>query len=100
MTATYSSVTRPRSSKAGRLSPSNSSRIHPAPMPTTTRPPDSTSVVASDLAMNTGLRCGTTMTEVSSRTRSVIAANHDSSVNCSMQSVLPSAVQANSPLSL
>ena len=41
-----------------------------------------------------------TTTEVNSRIRSVTAASHASNVNCSMQSVVPSALQANSPVSL
>ena len=63
----YSSVTLPRSAKSGAWIASNSSFIQPAPMPSVSRPPDSTSMVESILAVSTAGRCGTTITEVTSR---------------------------------
>ena len=50
---------------------SNSSRIHPTPMPSTTRPCEMRSIVASSLASTSGLRYGTISTLVPIWTRSV-----------------------------
>ena len=69
MASRYSSVARPRSAKGGAPSASNSSFSQPTPQPTISRPLESTSIVASILAVSTGWRCGTTMTEVRSCTR-------------------------------
>ncbi len=49
-------MTRPRASKGGAESASNSSRSQPTPAPRITRPPDMTSSVASIFAVTTGLR--------------------------------------------
>jgi hypothetical protein len=49
------------------------------------RPPDSTSMVASILAVAMGGRCGTTMTEVNSRRRDVQPAMKASVVSWSKQ---------------
>ncbi len=61
----------------------NSSAIHPAPQPTVTRPPLSTSMLASILAVSTGGRCGTTITELSMRIREVAPARNAISESCS-----------------
>ena len=53
---------------------SNSAFSQPAPMPTTSRPPDSTSIVASILAASTAGRCGTTITASTIRMCVVLAA--------------------------
>ena len=94
----YSSVTLPRSAKGGAPIASNSSFIQPAPMPRVTRPPDSTSIVASCLAASTAGRCGMTMTEVTSRSLLVRAATNASSISCSLRSPLPWLL--NSPVAL
>ena len=57
ITSMYSSVRRPRRSN-GTPSASNSSRIQPTPMPSSTRPPDRRSRVATSFASTSGLRCG------------------------------------------
>ena len=57
MTSTYSSVRRARSGNETPMT-SNSSSSHPMPTPSTTRPPDRTSSVATSLARTTGLRWG------------------------------------------
>src|SRR6185369_7166900 len=46
----------------------NSVSLQPTPIPAMTRPPDSASSDAISLATTTALRCGTTITEVPSRT--------------------------------
>jgi hypothetical protein len=58
----YSSLTAPRRSKSNALRAENSSRSQPTPTPTVTRPAESTSMVASILAVTTGLRCGRIIT--------------------------------------
>jgi hypothetical protein len=58
-------------------------------MPTVTRPFDSTSTVASVLAASSGGRCGTTITEVSSRTLRVSAAAYVRHESCSRQYPVP-----------
>src|SRR5262245_31329922 len=58
----YSSLTEPRRSKSGAPRAWNSSRNQPTPTPTVTRPFESTSMVASILAVTTGFRWGTIMT--------------------------------------
>ena len=75
MTRRYSSVTAPRSAKLAD-SASNSRSSQPAPTPSTTRPPDSTSVEARDLAVKTGSRYGSTSTEIPSVIEVVSAASH------------------------
>ena len=77
---------------------SNSSRIQPTPQPRMTRPADSTSTVAIILAASTGLRWGSTITEVSSRALDVTPARKLSMVSCSRHS--PVGPPANSPVSL
>src|SRR5262249_59601701 len=67
-TSRYSSIRAPRSRK-GTPSMSNSSVSQPAATPTSTRPPDSTSSVASSLARTTGWRYGRTITEEERRMR-------------------------------
>ena len=85
----YSSVTLPRSENGGAPMARNSSSIQPAPIPTVTRPCDSTSSVASALAVNMGGRCGTTMTELSSRILVVAPARNAIAVSSSRQSPSP-----------
>src|SRR5262245_15409188 len=77
--ARYSSVRAPRSSN-GASSASNSRSTYPTPTPNTSRPPDSTSTVASSFARTSGLRSGNTMMPVPSRTDSVRAARNASEV--------------------
>ena len=67
-------MTAPRSAKGVVTTASNSDCSQPAPMPTVSRPPESTSMVASILAASTAGRCGTTSTASTSRMRSVLAA--------------------------
>ena len=71
MTCRYSFVTSPRAAKGGAASASNSSRSQPTPAPRMTRPPESTSRVASIFAVVTGFRYGITRTLVPRRTRRV-----------------------------
>ena len=73
-TAIVSSVTAPRSSNGSVPIASNSSLHQPTPMPKVNRPSDSTSIVAMILAVSTGGRCGTTVTEVTRRNFEVLAA--------------------------
>ena len=94
----YSSVTLPRSAKSGAWIASNSSFIQPAPMPRISRPPDSTSMVDSILAVSTAGRCGTTITEVTSRSFVVLAATNAISISCSCRSARAPA--GNSPVEL
>src|SRR5687768_4340088 len=94
----YSSLTAPRLSYGGAPMASNSSRIQPTPQPTMSRPLESTSMVASILAVSTGGRCGTTMTEVSSRAVDVTPARKVRRVSCSRHS--PDGLLTNEPLSL
>src|SRR5512134_1877034 len=94
----YSSLTAPRLSYGGAPIASNSSRIQPTPQPTMRRPLESTSMVASILAVRTGGRCGTTITEVSSLAEDVAAARKVRSVSCSIHS--PDGLPMNVPLSL
>ena len=82
----YSPVTRPRASKSGAPMASNSSRSQPAPTPRSIRPPESTSMVATALAVNAAGRCGTTMTAERMRAVSVTAATWVITISCSMQS--------------
>ena len=82
----YSPVTRPRASKSGAPMASNSSRSQPAPMPRSMRPPESTSMVATALAVNTAGRCGTTMTAERMRAFFVTAATWVIRMSWSMQS--------------
>ncbi len=77
----YSSVTRPRRSKGGAPTASNSSFIQPAPTPKMTRPAERTSRVARIFAVSTAPRCGTTATELMSLDRGAIPARKASSVN-------------------
>ena len=65
----YSSEAVPRLAYGGDPSAAISSAIQPTPMPTVTRPLESTSAVVSILAARMAGRCGTTITEVSSRMR-------------------------------
>ena len=61
--------------------------LEPAPpMPTTSRPPLSTSSVASILAASTAGRCGTTSTAATSRMREVLAAIQAMPMSCSCRS--------------
>ncbi len=53
---------------------SNSSSIHPMPIPSPTRSPDSTAAVPTCLATCTGVRAGRMYTVVRNRSRSVIPA--------------------------
>ena len=82
----YSSVTAPRSSNGVVTTASNSVFSQPAPMPTTSRPPDSTSSVASILAASTAGRCGTTSTAATRRMREVLAAIQVMPTICSCRS--------------
>ena len=79
----YSSVTAPRSGNGVVTTASNSVFSQPAPMPTMSRPPDSTSSVASILAASTAGRCGTTSTAATRRMREVFAAIQAMPVSCS-----------------
>ena len=91
----YSSVTRPRWSNGGAPSASNSSRIQPAPTPSVIRPCESTSIVATSLAVSTAPRCGITVIDVTNRGFSVSAARKDNTLNWSKQN--PDAEPGNSP---
>src|SRR5881275_2815790 len=73
-TAIVSSVTAPRSSNGSVPIASNSSLHQPTPMPQVKRPSDNTSIVEMIFAVSTGGRCGTTVTEVTSRNFEVFAA--------------------------
>ena len=79
----YSSDAAPRRSKRGAPRTASSSAIQPTPTPRVRRPSDRVSRVASILAASTGGRCINTITEVSSRMRSVAAAAHVNAVICS-----------------
>ena len=92
----YSSLTAPRRSKSAAPRAANSSLSQPTPTPTVTRPFDSTSIVASILAVSTGLRCGRIITLVIRRSRVLLAATNDMSVSCSSASPPP----GNSPLTV
>ena len=96
-TAIVSSVTAPRSSKGSVPIASNSSLHQPTPMPQVKRPSDKTSIVEMTLAVSTGGRCGTTVTEVTSRNFEVLAATKATQVSCSWRS--PPARPGNSPVS-
>ena len=96
--STISSVTRPRAANGGAWTALNSSSIQPAPTPKVNRPPDRLSMVATSFAVSMAPRWGTTVTEVSSRARVVIAARKARRVNCSMHS--PDAAPGNAPESL
>ena len=52
-------------------------------MPTTSRPPDSTSIVASIFEVTTAGRCGTTITASTMRILLVLAAIQAAVVSCS-----------------
>ncbi len=65
-------------SPIGTARAANSGSSQPTPTPRMARPPLSTSSVATDLASTTGLRNGSTTTDVPSRTRWVRAATHES----------------------
>jgi len=67
----HSSLTAPRRLKSGAPSASNSSRSQPTPTPTVTRPRESTSMVASILAVSTGFRYGRIITLVTRRNERV-----------------------------
>jgi len=71
--ARYSSVMAPRSAK-GTPRAALSAATQPAPMPSTTRPPESASSEAIILAVTTALRYGMMSTVVPSRTRRVAPA--------------------------
>ena len=73
-TSICSSMRAPRRSK-GCSSCVNSSRIHPAPTPSSTRSSDSQAAVPTALATTNGLRTGSTYTWVENRMRSVTAAS-------------------------
>jgi hypothetical protein len=66
MAAMWSSVRLPRSANGTPMA-SNSSSSQPTPMPSSMRPPDRWSRVASSLARTTGLRCGTMRMPVARR---------------------------------
>ena len=86
MTSTYSSVRAPRRFQ-GIPRASNSSRSHPTPMPRSTRPPVSWSMVASCLASTSGLRSGRIRMPVASRMVEVWAPTQVSQVRGSVRSV-------------
>jgi hypothetical protein len=67
-------------------------------MPKVSRPFDNTSIVASILACSTAGRCGTTVTEVTRRSREVLPATNATAVSCSCRS--PRDRPGNSPVSL
>jgi hypothetical protein len=67
------------------------------PMPQVKRPSDNTSIVEMTLAVSTGGRCGTTVTEVTRRSFEVLAATNATQVSCSWRS--PPARPGNSPVS-
>jgi hypothetical protein len=66
-------------------------------MPQVSRPSDNTSIVARIFAVSRGGRCGTTVTEVTSRNFEVLAATNITAVSCSCRS--PPARPGNSPVS-
>jgi len=94
----YSSDAAPRLAYGGDPSAAISSSIQPTPMPTLSRPLESTSAVASILAARMTGRCGTTITDVSKRIRCVTAAAYVRHVICSKQK--PVLTPGQSPLSL
>src|SRR2546425_23919 len=96
----YSLLTAPRSSNGGAAMATNSSRIHPTPHPTMTRPWESTSIVASIFAVSTGGRCGRTRTAVSSFAEGVMPARKLSSASGFRYSPFASAPASNCPLAL
>ena len=71
----WSSVRLPRSLN-GMPMASNSSSNQPTPTPSSTRPPESWSRVATSLARVTGLRCGRIRMPVASRMVEVAAATY------------------------
>jgi hypothetical protein len=77
-----SSMRRPRPANRSPTA-ANSSAHHPAPTASTTRPPDSTSSVATVFATSSGSRIGRTSTLVPRRTRPVAPAITASVVNAS-----------------
>ena len=81
-TAIASSIRSPRL-RYSTLQASNSSRSQPAPSPRVSRPPESTSSVATCLAATTGWRSGRTSTLVPSPIRVVTAAANDSVASAS-----------------
>ncbi len=95
--ATWSSVRLPRSAKGTPMA-SNSSSSHPTPMPSSTRPPESWSRVATSLARVTGLRCGRIRIPVPRRMVLVAAATKASQMSgsgigeSSGPGILPSAL--------
>ena len=89
-------MTGPRSENGGAATAWNSSSIHPTPTPTVRRPDDSTSTVASALAASTAGRWGTTITEVTRRTRLVAAARKPRTVIISRHS--PARAPGHSPV--
>ena len=93
-----SSVTLPRAANGGAWSALNSSSIQPAPTPKVKRPPDRLSMVEASLAVSMAPRWGTTVTDVNSLARVVIAARYARRVNCSRQS--PVTAPGNAPVSL
>ena len=78
--AMYSSVRCPRRSN-GTPSASNSSSNQPTPIPSSTRPFDNASRVATSLASTAGLRCGRINTPVPSLTFDEFAATHVSQMS-------------------
>ena len=76
----HSSVSLPRMAY-GTPSASNSCRAPPAPTPSTSRPPLSSSRLRAIRATSSGCRYGSTTTVVPSRIRVVMPASHDSVVN-------------------
>ena len=97
MAATYSSLRAPRCSH-GTPSASNSSRSQPTPRPSSTRPPESWSSVASSFASTSGLRWGTMRMQVPSRMVGAAAAAKASQISGSgmgvslVAGILPSGV--------
>ena len=95
--AMYSSLRAPRRSH-GTPSASNSSFIQPTPRPSSTRPPDSRSSVASSFARISGLRWGTMRMQVPRRIVGAAAAANASQISGSgigvsgIAGILPSAV--------
>ena len=85
----YSSLTAPRRSKSGAPRAWNSSRSQPTPTPTVTRPRESTSMVASILAVTTGLRYGRIITLLIRRSRRDLPATNAMSESCSSASPWP-----------
>src|SRR5690606_6288716 len=85
MTSIDSSMRAPRRSH-GCSSRSNSSRIHPAPTPRPTRPPERCAAVPIAFAATNGLRAGSTYTLVMNRSRVVTAAIEPIATHASGQS--------------